>query len=392
MMGNKIHGRTVVSIAILLALAIIIPIYVAHYHPATKAQVSTTTELVFADANKGEIYIADASGRQVSKAPYPKYSYLSFQAVAPNGAILAAINSGSPDENFIYTRENASQIYSGNEITALHATPILGTSHQVFLTDSKTVLFEACQNGGSCKLEKQDLSNGKMTQVMDLGVKLANPAWPPAYLLGFNRTDDTAYIRVMGAKTKLGPSQDAVYRVDIGGSKVIDSFDIPSQADLAATVSPDGSKLAYVTLDAKRNQTINILDFNTKQTQKLAWSYGPLANEPAALAWSAGSDKLLVESINLAGPNSQSTSTVLACINIASKKLTVLKSISDPTSEQIADFGWLDNSVAVYQIMKTDHPRDFTNASAQTFRQTIGSNTPALINVPGGSLLQAATY
>jgi DNA-binding beta-propeller fold protein YncE len=399
MLGKyKFNAQALLSLSVLGLILVVVVGYILFAPSNNSSKHNYQTELTFADSTKGKVYLTNAAGKILSKAVYPKYSYLNFQAVAPNGGVLASIGTGSGNESLIFTRDNAIKTYSGASAKLISSAPLLQTSHQIFFTDEKSIIFLACTDSDvTCWLQKMDLSTEKATKLLDTGVKQTNKYVPAAYLAGYNSAKQLAYVRLANIKSKLGSSTNAIYEIDIAHSKVTRSFDMPMSAIYASALSPDGKYIAFTTSDTNNKAIINILSLEKKSVQKIAWDKGVLFTGTGALNWSADSTKLLVRSFNVnvssdASSAKAQTPIVIAYVDVSKDlKLHTIGQVSDPAHQTVSSLGWLSNDQIVYQIKKSA-TGNIANAVNQTVKQDTKGGTATPLLVPAGDLLQPIFY
>ncbi|MBX4199625.1 hypothetical protein KW789_01905 [Candidatus Saccharibacteria bacterium] len=396
--NNKLNLQTKVTLAVVLLIILAAAGYALFVHNNKTTSHDFVSELVYADPVKGQLYITDKDGKQLSKTAYPKFTSLAYQAVAPNGGVLVSLHSGTDKESFIFTRNNAAKSFPAGATNQLRLASHLQTSHQIFFEDEKNILLVSCADSKtSCVLNRLDLSNDKITKIIDTGAKQANASFPTAYLVGYSSSVHTAYLRIVGADNKLGKATSAVYKIDTYSSKVTGKVDFPAATSPALALSPDSNKLAYISVESGNKATINILDLEKNKTQKIQWDKGLISTLPGALKWSPDSKRLLVQTISIGvsipGASGKSLPLVVAYIDISKDgSVNVLQEINDPSHQTLSNLGWLDNDTVVYQLKSTSKAYDFSGASNQTLKLDIGSKSSNPLKVPAGDLLQAINY
>lgn len=401
MFGNyKLNVQAKLTLAVVLLIILAAAGYELLVHTSNTANNNFVTELIYADSSKGELYISDKDGKQLSKTSFPKFTSLTYQATAPNGGVLASLYTGTDKESFIFTRNNAAKTFPAGATNQLRSAVRLQASHQMFFEDEKNLLFVSCPDAKTnCSLNRVDLSNDSVSKIVDTGVKQANSSLPVVYLLGYSSSSHTAYLRVVGQKNKLGDTASAIYKIDAYSSKVTGKFDFPAATSPVLSLAPDASKLAYTTVESMTKSTINILDLKKNQTQQVKWTKGPLSTAPGSMAWSPDSKKLLLQTISMGSPTASSAATgvslpiVIAYVDVSGDgSINVIQEINDPAHQQVFSLGWLDNDTAVYQLKKTSKNYNFSNASSQTFKLDVGSKSSNSLKVPSGDLLETVNY
>lgn len=393
----KLSGQAIATIIVLIVIIVGVVVYaVTHSDNNKQAEFTQNGELLMADAAKGQVYLANKDGGQLSKAAYTAYSYLTFQAAAPGGGVLAALNAGTPQESFIFTRAGTAQAFSGDIAKQLGTSVIVGLSHQFFFTGDSAIAMVSCPDADTdCSLESMNLSGGTVNKIVDIGVKQTQASFPPAYLVGYSPADHSVFLKVTGSN-KLGSSVGGVYQVDINSKKVIHTYDLPALGNNTAALSPDGKQLAYTTLSTNNDSNINVLDLSSGRTRKIQWKQGLLSSQPGTLQWSPDGTKLLVQTANIviAASAGQTPQPVeVADIDLSNNNtINVLQQIKDPRLETIEGLGWVDQSTVVYQTETTKTSGDFTNPTRQTVRQDVGSKQTTTLKAPAAKLIKAFYY
>ena len=395
MLGKyKFNAQSLLSLSVLAIIAIVVVGYVLFSSGSSSSKHNYTSQLIYADANSGQIYLTDSSGKTLSKAATPKYSYPGFQALASNGGLLASIGAGSNSESFVFTRLNTIKNYSGDSAKLLRTAPLIQTSHQIFFIDDKSVIFLSCVDANTdCQLQKLNLSTEKSAKLLDTGAKQSIKFIPNVYLVGYNSSKNLAYIRVINSKSKLGGSTNAIYELDVAHAKVTRNFDLPVEATYTTTLSPDGSKIAYTSTDKNNKKLINVLSLDKKSYLQTNWDKGLLATGPSTLSWSPDSTKILLHSINITAGDKTPQPVIVAYVDVSdSLSVHTIVQLSDPTHQSVFSLGWLDNQHIVYQVKKSATPNSLLNVTNQTLTQAISGGPTSPLKVPAGDLLQPTFY
>jgi len=395
MLGKyKFNAQSLLSLSVLAIIAVVIVGYVLFSGGSSSSKHNYTSQLIYADTNSGQVYLTDSSGKTLSKAAIPKYSYPSSQALASNGGLLASTGTGSNSESFVFTRLNTIKTYSGDQAKLLSSAPLMQTSHQIFFTDDKSVILLSCVDQGTdCQLQKLNLATDKSSEVLDTGTKQPIKYIPNIYLVGYNSSKQLAYIRVINSKNKLGSSTNAVYEVDTAHAKVTRNFDLPVEATYTTTLSPDGSKIAYTSTDKNNKKIINVLNLDKKSHLQTNWDKGLLATGPGTLNWSPDSTKILLHSINITTADKTPQPVVVAYVDVGDNlSVHAVTQLTDPTHQSVFSLGWLDNQHIVYQVKKSATPNSLLNATNQTLTQAISGDSASPLKVPAGDLLQPTFY
>lgn len=401
MLGKyKINTQTLPSLSILLLIGLAIIGYVLFSSSNNSSSSANTSELVIANSGSGLIYLTDKSGKQLSKATFPKFSRLNYQAVAPNGGILASMISNTNQESFIFTKSNTIKTYSDEAAKVLGSSASVQSSHQIFFVDERSTVVLTCLNPDTdCLLQRFNTSTGATTKILDTGVKQTNQYIPSVYLVGYAPVQHLAYVRVLNAKNKLGNLNSGIYGVNINNSKVVSSHDMSLLVGLTTSLSPDGNRIAYTAYDNKGNITVSVLNLSSNTTQKIQWSKGQLLTGQGALKWSPDSTKILTQTVNVVLPTGVtlgdrvSNPLVIAYIDLAkNNSIHVIQQIKNSTQQTIYSLGWLDNSQIAYQIKKSTKINGLAGTTNQTLKQNINGDPASSLQVPAGDLLQPVLY
>lgn len=398
MLGKyKLSGQSLTSIIIIILVVIGVVVYaVTHSNSHNGAPFTKNSELVFANSAQGQLYITDENGAQLSKTSFTPAGYLSVQAIAPAGGVLASLNTTTPQESFIFARSGTTKTFTGDAAAQLSSSVLAGSSHQFYFTGDSSMLLVSCPDANTdCSLNTLDLSSGDHSKLLDTGIKQTNKTFPVVYLVGYSPSQHSAYLRVSG-KNKLGSSINGVYQVDINSKKVVRTIDLTALGNDTAVLSPDASKLAYTSVGAKNTTVINVLDIKSNKTQKIPWNQGLLSSQPGTLMWSPDSSKILFQTVNVVIPVSAGQtppSVKLAYIDLSNNNsVTVLQEVKDPSHETIVGLGWVDKDSVVYQTQTAKTAYDFTNSTKTTLKQNITTKDTTTLKTPAGDLVRAAYY
>ncbi|HVO86603.1 MAG TPA: hypothetical protein VMT23_02625 [Candidatus Binatia bacterium] len=394
----KLTPQSLTTIVIIVLVIIGVVIGAVLVNNNNQNSPNTQPHLLFGDSTKGQLYTTDAAGTQQAKFAYPKNSYPYFQASAPGGSLLLSVNTNTPSESFIFVQSGAQQSLPAASVSQLHASVTVNQSHQLYFVDSTTVLMVTCPDANtSCSLDKLNLVNGKMTKLLDTGVKQASSFFPQVYLVGYSASSNSAYLRVTAAN-KLGKSASAIYQVSLKTTKVVKTINVPVIAGYAISLSADQSKLAYQTIDVKDKTTIHISDLKANTSQIVDFSLGNLINSPEALKWSPDNKKLLVQTVSISVPASAGQSAVLKPLITAyidtgnGNSVNDLQQIKNPARQTLVYQGWTDNDTIVYQNKQASSDYDFVNGTNQTFKENVTKLQVSNLSVPPGNLLQVTNY
>ncbi|MDB5160626.1 MAG: hypothetical protein JWO96_6, partial [Candidatus Saccharibacteria bacterium] len=338
----------------------------------------------------GQLYLTDNQGKQQPKLAYPKNSYLGFQASSRGGNVLLSINANTPGETFVVLSQGLLKQLPAKTIGELHASSLIGLSHQLYFVDEGSVLAVNCPDAATeCTLDRIDLGSGDQKTIIKTGLKQISKVFPQAYLLGFDRDKKIAYLRVDGAN-KLGRDNSAIYQIDTATQKVIGSSKLPSFLDYSVSLSPDYKQAAYQSIDTKNKASVVILNLADGKQQSISWTLSAMPSAPDTLKWSPDGQKILAQTIALNSADAKAAPVAVktAYIDVTGNKVTPLQQIDDSRYGRLTYQTWLDDKTILYQSKKTSEAGNFAKASIQMLKVDIGTKKTSDFKGPTADLFR----
>lgn len=348
--------------------------------------------LLLDNTAKSQLVMADTSGKQLYSLSYPKFSYMHFEAVSPNGEILASRGLSTKDQSYILVVNSKAKDLPTASVEALSSAIVLNSTNQLYFTDENNVVYVDCTK--TCKLMLLNLLSGDSRTIIDTGTRPLIPQLPPVYPLGLSADRQTVYVRTL-LGSKLGRKTAAVYAVGLNG-KVSNSWDLPAEADYTPSLSPDSQKIVYRVDDLNsKSAKISVLDIKTGKTTSAKWSNGEIVDQPGSLAWSPDSQKVVFWGSNSILPHPDQNATFdinLAYLNITDAKITNLSTVKDSAHNQIAYHGWLDSGTVIYEQDSASQANTFSSATPTIYKQNVAGGTATKFDKLPGKLLQSVYY
>ncbi len=374
----KISNHSLITIAVLALIFIGLPLYYIFHSSGSSGY---QTKMLFSDSPKGQMFITDKNGSQLSKIGFPKLSYPTVQASSAKGNLLISLNASTEGELDLMLQGAVLKQLPEAASQVLSQSIIIGTSHQWFFNGDNSVLTVICPNPDtSCTIVSVDLNSGAKKQIADLGVKQTSNFNPTAYLVGVSTDNKTAFVR-LNAANKLGKLNSAIYQVEISSGKALHATKTSEFTSFAMTLSPDKSKVVYQQLDTKGKSTLRVMDLATGHDQSVDFSLGTLQEDPSALGWSPDSRYVLVQTqAVLTAPDSKEKPTPVktAYLDTKSNNLINLQTISNP--QILIKQGWIDSKTIVYQTKNGNE--------LKTVKQKLSGSSGEL-KTPSGDLVQS---
>lgn len=393
--ASRLRSRRWLNVGIiLLVIAAVIAgsLFVKDHDKKGGASAERTVRLVYTDPAKGQVYLADNTGKVLANSTIPVNSYASYEALSTDGSALVAVGSPGPQEDFLMV--GGSQIISDDSEKALKTADYQGGSHNFVFIDDSTLLYTVCAPKTTCKIDALNLATGKSHQVADTGLQAQTAGY--CYLLGKSPDGRTVYLRVSG-QNKLGKSTSAVYQVDASHGKVLETVQVPAYAGFDMSLSPDGKTLAYSGGTTGKNgqvqAVIYLLDADSGKQTSVKWEQAGPNGMVGRLEWSPDGKKLLMltAAINTqAGSKQAPTPIYLAYLDTSTNQITNLLTVTDTRLNSVLSGGWLNDEQVVYDRLVATSPSAFTTAKSIVYKQDISSKNPNTFSGPRSRLLKAA--
>jgi hypothetical protein len=381
-----------ISLVLIIVLAAIAGSLLVTTSRNKNASDTSPVRLAYVDSADGLATLMNNSGETLTRTQVQKNSYVTLEALSPDGNALLSINSPSPTSGFVML-DGSNKKLSEAAVKALRTADFQGGSHHFVFTDSQTVAFVVCPEGGTCKLVSLDLVTAKNRTVLDTGLtKQASTSY--SYILGKAPDAKTVFLRVAGKNT-IGEEQNAVYQVSLASGKSSRTIKVPQTAGYSLSLSADGKRLVYQTIEAaERNSsrtTFNVIDVLSGKQNSAKWSKFGINDQSGSLQWSPDSTKVLFRTGTVrfpTGSQNQPMPIYMAYLDVDKRQVIDLQTVSQTDRTDIISYDWLDNETVIYDQQTTDKPGDFSAAKNSSHKLEIKTKAVSRFSGVQAELLQ----
>lgn len=408
---TKKNSRKIwVILAVFLIVAGILLCFLLFINNSTKnsttgnnSVVQKTPHLLLFNSVDGKYTLTDKNGKQIHETQGTPGSYPDLEASSPDGQFIISLYNSS-DQTYTYLlidKNGKQQKLNSTVINNLTKRGKTLLSNVVFSGEDNIVLSDCTVANSSadnnCKIIKINLLNGEENTLLDTTVPQKYVTGESVFnIIGTSSDQKNLYIEANGP-SKLGDSNNAIYRFSLGNSSSAKLYDLPESSSANnLTMSQDSQKIVYDSQAGDSGSingaTIDIIDIPTGEKSNLTWSKSA-SSGAYPYVWSQDNSKLsIVGNEWLTGGVSSIGPLTLAYIDVNSNTLKELLTIQDSAHKMVDKQYWVDDTNLIYELQSTTRDHDFRGATSEIFKENISTKESTKMDTSTNRLLSVVWY